>query len=620
MGESVSASSAAPPAQQHVISASDNSGTEVCGRTVQQGESITVDVDDNLVATVSANGWDGFVGPNFIVETENAYMQPLAGAQEDERGCSNTRLSNPTADLTVVPLNTGTMTIRLLSAYEYGQVYASPECTMEVAGSRTVVQMSGFLVDITSFETDATLATMPYELTVGQLLNATAFGILEKTEDEGEFVIKYQLDAEGNSQAIELLESMDDTSANNVQVSITGFEASSSAEVVEVLALTSCASSSTCDGFFSIPTDQVCITDGLCVESSVLDMDAGTLTTTIVSNDGSWFGIGFSTPGGGMTGGGAGSDIFVCSSEGLRRFVVTAKTNPSSQSTEIITEDAANAEEIKNLCVLEAGSGRMTFTRTLAGAREIIPNEAQAIIWARGPGEQSLSTRHDRRGEVSLDLTNVSGGVATTKQTPEWILWLHIVFMSLSWGILLPMGAVIANRTRNVGKPGAWFVWHKSLGRIGWTLQTIGALCAIYYAEVYAGAHFEFTHAKYGIFIVVAGFLQPISAVLRPHPPKGGWPDGNKSPARWAFEAWHKGFGWTTVISGFINVILGVKLVGDLGFESTASTVPIILVIVGFAFFAGFMVMGLVAPENPLALALTGGSSYAGGKKNDDDE
>jgi len=278
-----------------------------------------------------------------------------------------------------------------------------------------------------------------------------------------------------------------------------------------------------------------------------------------------------------MNGGGSGSDIFVCSSEGLQRFLVTVKDNPGETGTVLqeIEEDAEEDEVIQNICILdaEAGTGRMTFTRTLdQGPRPITPGESQAIIWARGPlGEQDLVNKHpaNRRGEVQLDLTNVSGGVSQTKTSVPWILWFHIVCMMLSWGLLLPLAVILANRTRQIGPAGRWFMYHKHLARTGWTLQTAGVIFGIFYCEVYS-AHFNYFHTIFGIIIAISGFLQPISAVIRPHPPKDGW-DNGKSTARIAFEVYHKGVGWSATVCGMINVFLGAVLAMDLRLEDAAA-------------------------------------------------
>jgi len=570
-------------------------GSSACGTTVEQGQELTIQIDSNLV---NANG------PQYIIETtSNSLLQADADAT---LGCGNTRMVNSAVSTIVAPLQTDELSVRLLYAFAYGQVYLAESCSVTVAGTRTVATYTGYLVDTASWDSDNSLATSPNSLTVEQLLaSGSDFAVLMETDEAGTFDIKYLI--EDTDKITSLLQSLDGTSSD-IQISIVGFESDNDATTIEQLvSVSQCASATTCEGFYEASSEKrVCIAEGFCIESSIVDEEENTLTTTIVTNDDSWLGIGFSTPGGGMTAGGTGSDIFVCSSEGLRRFVVTAKTNPSTQAaganTEtggIIEEDEEDDEEIRNLCILdtESGTGRMTFTRGLTndGPRDITIGTAQAIIYARGPlGEQSLAFKHpaDRRGEVSLDLTDISsvGNVEETKAKAPWILWFHIICMSLSWGLLLPLAVILASRTRQIGPVGRWFSFHKQFARIGWTLQTMGVIFGVYYVEVYnAGSHLQSTHTKMGIPIVIAGFLQPISALLRPHPPKDGWPNGRKPVSRVWFEIYHKGVGWLAMIAGMVNVFLGAKLAMDLSFEEIVATIP--RIVGGFGSLLFFLVL-----------------------------
>ena len=615
MGVPVAASADAPDGQQNsfLLTSESSAGQSVCGGSVAQGTELTVSIDDTLVGLTTASDWSAGAGPNFIVEATNGFLE-LRNDPNEERGCSNSRIVNPGASINVQPLEAGEMVVRMLTAYGFGQVYAAEECIVTVTGAKVVAEDVGYLVDNASWNTDS---SDPSVLTVSELLAGaeSGYSIIEFNDEDQLFSLKYSIDTAQTQDVIaQLLEALP-VETVNVQVSFVGFE-SEDGSSVELLSITPCSDASTCDGFSEglgsegeeETSDQVCIASGVCIESSTMDTSTNTITTTVVSDDDSWLGIGFTTPGGGMTGGGSGADIFVCSSRGLERFLVTAKSNPTSGADSIDLFDSP-----MNLCEVdeETGTRRMTFTRTLNGLRAIVPGTAQAIIYARGvEGEQALSSKHptNRRGEVSIDLTSLENGFsASVKRSAPWILWCHIVCMSLAWGLFLPLAVIIANRCRTVGNlpSSSWFMWHKSFARVGWTLQMIGAICAVYYSEVYS-SHLEFRHAKFGVFIIVAGFLQPISALLRPHPPPGGWEDGTKPTGRTLFEIYHKGVGWIAIISGMINVFLGARLVKDLDFESIVRVVPISIGSTGTALVVLFVVLCLLAPENPITRAVSG--------------
>jgi len=621
MGFPVVSSDDAPDDQQHsvILTSASSSGQSICGGSFEQGTELTIVVDESL-ATAADGG-----GPNYIVEAQNSFLE-LRDDPSEERGCGNTRIVNPGATIKVQPLAAGEMVVRMLYAYSYGQVYASDECTVSVTGDKVLAQGTGYLVDNANWNSETYQASShPSTLTVGQLLEGSdsGYSIIEYMADQEEFLVKFGIDSSQTGLVVSLLESLS-ADMTNVQVSYTGFEASDGGSF-ELISITDCSDASTCGGFQEPPTDgegggeeeeeddevdpdQVCI-GGICIESSTVDDAENTITVTIVSDDDSWLGFGFTTPGGGMNGGGSGSDIFTCSSAGLERFLTTTKVNPASGST-----SSELLQVSSNLCEVDEDTGRrrMTFTRTLDGFRPIVAGTDQSIIYARGPaGEQSLSSKHpnDRRGEVLIDLTSLENGLsAATKRSAPCILWAHIVCMSLAWGLFLPLAVIIANRCRGPAgsKSSSWFWWHKIFARLGWTLQLLGAICAVYYAEVYS-SHLESRHAKFGLFIIVAGFLQPISALFRPHPPPEGWEAGTKPFGRTLFEIYHKGIGWTAIASGMINVFLGARLVKSLDFESIVRIIPMSIGSIGTGIFALFGVMSLISPNNPLTSKISGG-------------
>lgn len=603
MGVPVAPVSNAPANQQHGFELMRNGAAVACGGSFEQGETLTLKVSQALVDAVAADGWADTVGPNYIVEVTN---QAILQSGDAERSCSNSRIINAAGDISLTALNAGELKIRMLSAHQYGQVYATNECTCTVTGNREIVSYSGYLA------LDSGDLSMPWDVTVESLLAATASYTVLEEATEGTFTAKYVLDAASNTQVRDLLEALP-ADTKNIQVSVMGFAGSGSA--LEVVSIERCEKD-TCDGFKAVPgtqppTDQICITDGLCVESSVVDEATGMMTTTITSDNDAWFAIGISTTGGGMTAGGAGSDMIVCSEEGVRRFWVTGRKNPEEFTTVELGEEAGGAAEVSNECVFADGTGRMTFTRALAASsateRAIVQGTAQAVIWARGPNQRALSSRHASRGEVALDLTNVAGGVTVTKIRAQWTLWLHLLFMAPAWSFLLPLGAAIANRARSVeGAPaGAWFKVHKALQRAGWGLQLLGFIFAVAHCDKFS-AHWQHPHTRIGLALVIIATLQPLNALLRPHPPPGGWPEGVKPRGRVLFELAHKGLGWGAILLGMLNVLLGALLARQLDFYLATWAVPLAIGCTGISAFVLYFGLALAAPNNALNKAITG--------------
>mmetsp|Transcript_167980 Transcript_167980/g.297601 ORF Transcript_167980/g.297601 Transcript_167980/m.297601 type:complete len:389 (-) Transcript_167980:95-1261(-) len=184
-------------------------------------------------------------------------------------------------------------------------------------------------------------------------------------------------------------------------------------------------------------------------------------------------------------------------------------------------------------------------------------------------------------------------------QTPEltasppigFLLVAHIVCMCLSWGCFLPLGVLWARNLRKAGpgfrsKTPIWFQGHRTFQSIGVFLQLLGFLFILLWKKA---AHFKFAHEIIGLIVIILGTLQPVNAVIRNlhcigHPEPGK----PKPPMRIAWEILHKGSGYTAVILGMINVILGPWHAGRIGFPKGLYVTAAIFIGISF----GILVIG----------------------------
>jgi hypothetical protein len=287
--------------------------------------------------------------------------------------------------------------------------------------------------------------------------------------------------------------------------------------------------------------------------STVIDLDAGTIKFEVTyAQSNGWFGLGASKDGT-MTSSGEGSDVVLCTSDGVQRFWMTAKSKPSGG------KDVSGAT-----CERSGDTSVLTFTRDLkAGSeqREMkgAKGETTNIIYAYHSSSDSL-TFHTKKGSSVIELAAGGVGDAVALPVPA-LVTAHAVFMLLSWGLILPAGVVIARTQRNnpakvQGAP-LWFGLHRILQYTGWTLQLAGFGIILAYKD---GSHFEssltvgVTHMFAGLIVVILGTLQPLNAFLRPHNPPKGEP---KSKARVCWEYLHKGSGYLATTGGMINCLLG---------------------------------------------------------------
>lgn len=201
-----------------------------------------------------------------------------------------------------------------------------------------------------------------------------------------------------------------------------------------------------------------------------------------------------------------------------------------------------------------------------------------------------VTVRGDEHGDVLRNAEVVepaSGAVpdgvaGDFRRPPEPVLCAHMSLMLLSWGCMLPWGVVLANRTRKIGAPGAWFTSHLRLQTYGWGLQLAGFVCGVVYTEAYT-AHFIRVHPVLGIITVVIGTLQPVNAVLRAHPEP-------KTRIRRAWEVVHKGGGRLCIATGVASIATGIQLIDALAYDvaliASASAVACLGLLSAAAYFA----------------------------------
>jgi len=128
----------------------------------------------------------------------------------------------------------------------------------------------------------------------------------------------------------------------------------------------------------------------------------------------------------------------------------------------------------------------------------------------------------------------------------------HAAMMLIGWGILLPIGIMVARFTKKVkagSKPPFWFQYHRIIQGTGLLFALIGFIIAL--SMVDSGEHFGNRHAKLGLATMIIGLLQPLNALIRPHPEP-------RTTMRLAWEILHKGLGYLVIIMAMAAIFLGM--------------------------------------------------------------
>ncbi|MDD9799853.1 MAG: cytochrome and DOMON domain-containing protein [Gammaproteobacteria bacterium] len=217
----------------------------------------------------------------------------------------------------------------------------------------------------------------------------------------------------------------------------------------------------------------------------------------------------------------------------------------------------------------------LRFTRALdTGDAEdfaIAPGDKSPVIWAVGdaPGFSG----HFARGVLRLDW---KGGARFAWNAK---IVFHVSLMLLAWGLLVPLGIVIARYYKVL--PGQdfpreldnqfWWNWHRILQYGGMLTATVALIPVL-------RAHRDGItdwHAAAGLAALGLGWLQALSGVLRGS--KGGPVDDDGRPnplekirgdhydmtlRRRIFEPVHKAGGYLAALAGCAAIALGLLAVG----------------------------------------------------------
>jgi len=208
------------------------------------------------------------------------------------------------------------------------------------------------------------------------------------------------------------------------------------------------------------------------------------------------------------------------------------------------------------------------------------PATTTSFIWAIGSTD-SLSY-HTERG--AFDLAIASGEAHVSAPSVDAYKWqlIHGLLMGWSWGVLLPIGVLIARYRKELlphGQPKLWYRIHRNTQSTGIAMAIAGLAIALSRPEF---GLIDTAHGYIGLAVMAMGLAQPINAMLRPHPAKGG---ESKSRARLAWEWLHKGSGYLALTLAVATSFLGIWQLSALAMRSMA---------IGYVVYGGLLALPLV--------------------------
>ncbi|CDO99367.1 unnamed protein product [Coffea canephora] len=190
---------------------------------------------------------------------------------------------------------------------------------------------------------------------------------------------------------------------------------------------------------------------------------------------------------------------------------------------------------------------------------KLVPNKTKIHhVWNRGLYVQGYSptihptTANDLSSTATIDV--LSGIAAKGNNNNIYTLKIiHGVINAISWGLLLPIGAITARYFRHIQALGpAWFYAHAGIQLFAIFIGTVGFAIGIRLGELSPGRVFGL-HRKLGFAIFCLGWLQTLALLFRPK-------TTNKFRKYW--KSYHHFVGYACVVIGVVNVFQGFDVMG----------------------------------------------------------
>ncbi|KAK7386051.1 hypothetical protein VNO78_32119 [Psophocarpus tetragonolobus] len=181
------------------------------------------------------------------------------------------------------------------------------------------------------------------------------------------------------------------------------------------------------------------------------------------------------------------------------------------------------------------------------------------LVWNRGLYVQGYSptihptTSEDLSSIATFDVVSGSSGSGGQQTDVTRLRVIHGMLNAISWGILLPMGAMTARYLRHIQAVGpAWFYAHAVIQVFGFVLGTVGFVIGIRLGQLWPGVQYRL-HGKLGISVFCLGALQTLALLFRPN-------TRNKFRKYW--KSYHHFVGYSCVVLSFVNVFQGFQVMG----------------------------------------------------------
>ncbi|KAK8963835.1 hypothetical protein KSP40_PGU007322 [Platanthera guangdongensis] len=224
----------------------------------------------------------------------------------------------------------------------------------------------------------------------------------------------------------------------------------------------------------------------------------------------------------------------------IRQFYLRSR----SSSGVIVNEGSLLQSDVKPAVLLYGSSIYLAFQ-----LRFLAPVAVQNLLFAyaaEAPNGFHL-TKHDDKVSMAFDFSAGS----SSDSFPYKLKRNHGALAILGWGVLLPVGAMIARYCKEWDLP--WFELHLAFQFAGFFFGLAAVVTGIsLYDKIHANVA---VHRGLGIFVLVLGILQMLAFFVRPD---------KESKIRKYWNWYHHSIGRLAIFIATINIVLGI-VVGDPG-------------------------------------------------------
>ncbi|KAG9157757.1 hypothetical protein Leryth_017845 [Lithospermum erythrorhizon] len=280
-------------------------------------------------------------------------------------------------------------------------------------------------------------------------------------------------------------------------------------------------------------------------------------------NPNSYMAIGFSTDG------------FMVGSDALAGWVGTdgiptiQRYHLGGKTSASVEPNAGNLTLRNTTIVVENGQINMVF--------QLIDTETPLtqLLYAVGPdgrlpSKDNRLVEHKEMVKTSLDFA--TGESQTLKDPNAKLRRSHGVLNMLSWGIMMPIGAMVARYLRKYDP--LWFYSHIMIQSVAFILGVSGIICGLVLNDR-LDENVD-RHKTIGIIVLLFGCLQVIAFLARPD---------KESKVRKFWNWYHFTVGRVLIMLAVVNVFIGIQLAdAGSGWKASYAVVLVIFFISGAVF------------------------------------